>query len=163
VATPGELLFHIRAERGDLCFELEKLILDALGASNPVKDEVQGFRYFDDRDLLGFLDGTENPTDNAMYQAALIGDEDAVFAGGAYVVVQKYLHDLTAWSALMVSEQEAIIGRAKSPRTIGHDNAPGCMAVNLLRQPVTRATVGTRLAVTHGVQRSPQPKVLAGI
>jgi len=113
VSTPGDLLFHIRAERSDMCFELEKLILDALGDSITVVDEVQGFRYFDDRDLLGFVDGTENPTGNAMYQAALIGDEDPDFARGAYVVVQKYLHDLRAWSALSVSEQEGIIGRTK--------------------------------------------------
>jgi len=113
VATPGDLLFHIRAERSDMCFELEKLILDSLGTSITVVDEVQGFRYFDDRDLLGFVDGTENPTGNALYQAALIGDEDADFAGGAYVVVQKYLHDLTAWGTLSVTEQEGIIGRTK--------------------------------------------------
>jgi putative iron-dependent peroxidase len=113
VATPGDLLFHIRAERSDMCFELEKLILDALGDTITVVDEVQGFRYFDARDLLGFVDGTENPTGNAMYEASLIGDEDAEFAGGAYVVVQKYLHDLTAWGALSVAEQEAIIGRTK--------------------------------------------------
>ncbi len=113
VATPGDLLFHIRAERIDLCFELEKLLLDALGDAITVVDEVQGFRYFDARDLLGFVDGTENPTGNALYQATLIGDEDVEFAGGAYVVVQKYLHDLTAWGALSVAEQEAIIGRTK--------------------------------------------------
>jgi len=113
VSTPGDLLFHIRAERGDLCFELEKLLLDALGHAITVVDEVQGFRYFDARDLLGFVDGTENPTGNSLYQAALIGDEDADFAGGAYVVVQKYLHNLAAWGALSVSEQEGIIGRTK--------------------------------------------------
>jgi putative iron-dependent peroxidase len=113
VATPGDLLFHIRAERSDLCFELERLLLDALGDSVSVADEVQGFRYFDDRDLLGFVDGTENPTGNALYQATLIGDEDADFAGGSYVVVQKYLHNLTAWGAISVAEQEGIIGRAK--------------------------------------------------
>ncbi|HEY7060978.1 MAG TPA: Dyp-type peroxidase [Chloroflexota bacterium] len=113
VATPGDLLFHIRAERSDMCFELERLLLNALGNSIAVVDEVQGFRYFDDRDLLGFVDGTENPTGNALYQAALIGDEDADFAGGSYVVVQKYLHNLTAWGALSVSEQEGIIGRTK--------------------------------------------------
>jgi porphyrinogen peroxidase len=112
-ATPGDLLFHIRAERSDLCFELERLLLDALGDAITVVDEVQGFRYFDDRDLLGFVDGTENPTGNALYQAALIGDEDPDFVGGAYVVVQKYLHDLRAWGALSVSEQEGIIGRTK--------------------------------------------------
>jgi putative iron-dependent peroxidase len=113
VSTPGDLLFHIRAERSDLCFELEKLLLHALGDAVTVVDEVHGFRYFDARDLLGFVDGTENPTGSSLYQAALIGDEDADFAGGSYVVVQKYLHDLTAWSSLSVAEQEAIIGRTK--------------------------------------------------
>ena len=113
VATPGDLLFHIRAERGDLCFELERLILIALGDAGAVVDEVQGFRYFDARDLLGFVDGTENPTGNALYVASLIGEEDAEFAGGAYVVVQKYLHDLAAWGELSTEEQESIIGRTK--------------------------------------------------
>jgi putative iron-dependent peroxidase len=113
VATPGDLLFHIRAERGDLCFELERLLLNALGDAITVVDEVQGFRYFDARDLLGFVDGTENPTGNALYKAALIGEEDAAFAGGAYVVVQKYLHDLATWGELPTEEQERIIGRTK--------------------------------------------------
>ena len=113
VATPGDLLFHIRAERSDLCFELEKLILHALGDAITVVDEVQGFRYFDDRDLLGFVDGTENPTGGALYQATLIGDEDPEFAGGSYVVVQKYVHDLATWDALSDQEQEAVIGRTK--------------------------------------------------
>jgi porphyrinogen peroxidase len=113
VATPGDLLFHIRAERSDLCFELERLLLDALGDAVTVVDEVHGFRYFDARDLLGFVDGTENPTGNALYHATLIGEEDPEFAGGAYVVVQKYLHNLAAWGALSVAEQEAIIGRTK--------------------------------------------------
>jgi putative iron-dependent peroxidase len=113
VATPGDLLFHIRAERGDLCFELERLLLDALGDAITVVDEVHGFRYFDARDLLGFVDGTENPTGNDLYQSTLIGDEDADFAGGSYVVVQKYLHNLTTWGALSTGEQEGIIGRTK--------------------------------------------------
>jgi putative iron-dependent peroxidase len=113
VATPGDLLFHIRAERGDLCFELERRLLDALGDAITVVDEVQGFRYFDARDLLGFVDGTENPTGSDLYQSTLIGDEDAEFVGGSYVVVQRYLHNLTTWSALSSEEQEGIIGRTK--------------------------------------------------
>lgn len=124
VATPGDLLFHIRAERSDLCFELEHLILDALGNAIRVVDEVQGFRYFDDRDLLGFVDGTENPTGDAMYQAALIGEEDPEFTGGSYVVVQKYLHNLFTWNALPVPEQEAIVGRSKV-ENIERDDAEG--------------------------------------
>lgn len=113
VSTPGDLLFHIRAEREDFCFELERLLLDALGDAVTVVDEVQGFRYFDSRDLLGFVDGTENPTGNALFGATLIGDEDPHFSGGSYVVVQKYLHDLAAWARIATPDQERIIGRTK--------------------------------------------------
>lgn len=113
VSTPGDLLFHIRAERGDMCFELERLLLSALGDAVAVVDEVQGFRYFDARDLLGFVDGTENPVGNDLYESTLIGDEDPEFSGGSYVVVQKYLHDLVAWGAISVEEQQGIIGRTK--------------------------------------------------
>jgi len=114
VSTPGDILFHIRAERADFCFELERLILEKLGANIHVEDEVNGFRYFDSRDLLGFVDGTENPTGSAMQTDTLIGGEDLDFAGGSYVVVQKYLHNLDAWGALSTEEQEHIIGRTKS-------------------------------------------------
>jgi len=113
VATPGDLLFHIRSKRMDLCFELATQITTRLGGAVTPADEVQGFRYFDDRDLLGFVDGTENPTGQTAVDAVLIGDEDPAFAGGSYVIVQKYLHDLTAWNALTTEQQERIIGRTK--------------------------------------------------
>jgi putative iron-dependent peroxidase len=113
VATPGDLLFHIRAQHFDLCFELGARIVARIGDSISVVDEVHGFRYFDAHDLLGFVDGTENPTGQAAMDATLIGAEDATFAGGSYVIVQKYLHDLAGWDALPTEEQERIIGRAK--------------------------------------------------
>jgi len=113
VATPGDLLFHIRAHRFDLCFELAQRLTDRLRGHAQVIDEVHGFRSFDERDLLGFVDGTENPEGASAATAALIGEEDARFAGGSYVVVQKYLHDLEAWDALPVAEQERAIGRQK--------------------------------------------------
>jgi putative iron-dependent peroxidase len=113
VATPGDLLFHIRAKRMDLCFELATQIMAPLrDAVSPV-DEVHGFRYFDDRDLIGFVDGTENPTGQAAVEAALVGPEDGAFAGGSYVIVQQYLHDLPGWEALTTEAQERIIGRTK--------------------------------------------------
>jgi putative iron-dependent peroxidase len=112
-ATPGDLLFHIRSERTDLCFELERILLNSLGADVTVVDEVPGFRYFDARDLLGFVDGTANPNGLDLPRSSLVGDEDAEFAGGSYVVVQKYLHDLVAWGRLSTRRQEAIIGRTK--------------------------------------------------
>jgi putative iron-dependent peroxidase len=113
VSTPGDLLFHIRAKRMDLCFEMATQIMARIGNAVTTVDEVQGFRYFDDRDLLGFVDGTENPRGAAATSAVLIGDEDPDFCGGSYVIVQKYLHDLAAWNALSTEAQERIIGRTK--------------------------------------------------
>src|SRR5271156_5898862 len=113
VSTPGDLLFHIRAKRMDLCFELATQVMARIGNAVTPLDEVQGFRYFDDRDLMGFVDGTENPRGAAAMDAVLIGEEDAAFAGGSYVIVQKYLHDLDAWNALSTEAQERIIGRTK--------------------------------------------------
>jgi len=112
-ATPGDLLLHIRSMRTDLCFELARQLTDRLDGVADVVDEAHGFRYFDERDLLGFVDGTENPAGTAAEAAVFIGDEDATYAGGSYVVVQKYLHDLDAWGALSVEEQEAAVGRHK--------------------------------------------------
>jgi porphyrinogen peroxidase len=113
VATPGDILFHIRSTRMDLCFELATQIMSRLRGAISTADEVHGFNYFDDRDLIGFVDGTENPMDQAAVNATIIGEEDAAFAGGSYVIVQKYLHDLTRWNELPVAEQERIIGRTK--------------------------------------------------
>src|SRR5580698_3929684 len=113
VSTPGDLLFHIRAKRMDLCFELSTQIMARIGSAVAQADEVHGFRFFDDRDLIGFVDGTENPSGQDARDAVIVGAEDAAFAGGSYVIVQKYLHDLAGWNALPTEAQEAIIGRKK--------------------------------------------------
>jgi putative iron-dependent peroxidase len=124
-STPGDLLFHIRSERPDLCFEFERILLDSLGAGVTVVDEVSGFRYFDARDLLGFIDGTANPTGLTLPASALVGEEDPDFEGGSYVVVQKYLHDLSAWTRIPTPLQEEIIGRTKIDNIeINDDDAP---------------------------------------
>jgi putative iron-dependent peroxidase len=113
VSSPGDILFHIRAKRHDLCFELAAQIMDSIGDAVAVADETHGFRYFDDRDVVGFVDGTENPRGDAARDAAIVGSEDSAFAGGSYVIVQKYLHDMKGWNALPVETQERIIGRKK--------------------------------------------------
>ena len=112
-ATPGDLLFHIRAEVLDVCFELAGRVVKAMSGAITVVDEVHGFRFFDNRDLLGFVDGTENPDGPPAVNATAIGDEDPDFAGGCYVHVQKYLHDMSSWDSLSVIEQERVIGRTK--------------------------------------------------
>src|ERR1700691_3348364 len=113
LSTPGDLLFHIRAKRMDLCFELAMQIMARLGGAASTADEVHGFRYVDNRDLLGFVDGTENPSGSAATDAVFVGDEDCAFAGGSYVIVQKYLLNLDRWNELPTEVQEKIIGRKK--------------------------------------------------
>jgi len=138
VSTPGDLLFHLRATQTDLCFELASLIMDRLSGSVVVVDEVHGFTYFDDRDLLGFVDGTENPTGGAATVAVTVGGEDADFAGSSYVIVQKYLHDMAKWNALSIEAQELVIGRRKlSNVELADDVKPGNshVALNTIIDP----------------------------
>ncbi|NUT44084.1 MAG: Dyp-type peroxidase [Thermoactinospora sp.] len=132
VSTPGDLLLHVRADRMDLCFELVSLIMSRLGDAVASADEVHGFRYFDARDLLGFVDGTENPEGALAAESVLIGSEELEFAGGSYVIVQKYLHDLAAWERLTVEEQELVIGRTKLSNVELDDDVKPANAHNAL-------------------------------
>ena len=137
VSTPGDLLFHIRAKRIDLCFELAVQIMSRLEGGVSTADEVHGFRYFDQRDLLGFVDGTENPSGTAADYAVFIGEQDPAFAGGSYVLVQKYLHNLDAWNALSTEAQEKIIGRTKlSDMELDDSVKPTCAhnALNVIEE-----------------------------
>ncbi|WP_340571309.1 Dyp-type peroxidase [Stenotrophomonas sp. G106K1] len=113
VSTPGDLLFHIRARSMDLIVAFQQMLLECLEGSVAGQDDVSGFRYFDGRDLLEFVDGTANPVGLALPEATIVGTEDPAHAGGSYVVTQKYLHDLKAWKGLGTELQEQIIGRRK--------------------------------------------------
>lgn len=112
-STPGDLLFHIRAQSLDVCFELAGRLADAMAGAVTVVDEVHGFKFLDNRDLLGFVDGTENPVGLVATHATQIGEEDEAFAGASYVHVQRYLHDMKSWTSLSVEAQERVIGRTK--------------------------------------------------
>jgi putative iron-dependent peroxidase len=114
VSTPGDIFFHIRSERRDMAFEFERQLMDRLGDAVKLEDETVGFRYFDTRDVLGFVDGTANPVGPDVKDTVLItAQDDSAAVGGSYVVVQKYLHDLKAWKTLKTEQQEDIIGRTK--------------------------------------------------
>ena len=137
-ATPGDLLFHVRHERMDVCFEFAAQVMSRLAGAAAVADEVHGFRYFDERDLLGFVDGTENPAGQAAAGAALVGAADPAFAGGSYVIVQKYVHDMAAWNALTTEGQEKVIGRYKlSDIEMADDVKPANshVALNTISEP----------------------------
>lgn len=111
VATPGDLLYHLRADSMDVIVEFQKILLTELGDAVTVADTTTGFRYFDGRDLLEFVDGTANPIGLDLPDSTLVGDEDADHAGGCYIVVQKYLHDLPAWRKEPLGTRQEIVGR----------------------------------------------------
>ncbi len=113
VSTEGDLFFHIRADRQALCYELGSIIQEQLQDVIYPIDEVHGFRYFDGRAIIGFVDGTENPEPEIAADYALVGTEDPKFTGGSYAFIQKYLHDMEKWRGLSDEEQEKVIGRKK--------------------------------------------------
>ncbi|RFU76362.1 iron-dependent peroxidase [Trichoderma arundinaceum] len=152
VATPGDLLFHIRSDRRDICFEFERQLLLRLGDAATVVDDTQGFRYFDARDLLGFVDGTANPVGPLVPEAVLIASEDAACAGGSYVVVQKYVHDMKGWGGLSTEAQEAIIGRTKLDNMELDDQPDGHQQAHK-----TLATVEDADGNEHGILRDNMP------
>lgn len=171
-STPGDLLLHIRAERLDVCFELASVIMDRLASVTTVVDEVHGFKYFDARDLLGFVDGSENPTGPDVARAVLV-DDDPEFVGSSYVIVQKYLHDLDAWNAMTTEDQERAIGRRKLSNVELTDEEKPSNAHNeltsiededgeeleILRDNMPFGTVGTREFGTYFIGYAKTPAV----
>lgn len=172
VATPGDILLHIRADQMDLCFELAAQLISALSGAITVIDEVQGFRYFDMRSIIGFVDGTENPVGRKLDHFTLIGDEDSAFSRGSYVLVQKYIHKMTEWNALPVEAQERVIGRTKlSDIELDESVKPSCShsslttitkdgeEVKILRDnmPFGRPGAGEFGTYFIGYARSPEP------
>ncbi|KAI0432575.1 Dyp-type peroxidase [Xylaria sp. FL1042] len=155
VSTPGDILFHIRSERRDMCFELERQLMEKLGDAVRLEDQTVGFRYFDARDLLGFVDGTANPVGADVEDAVLVSKSsggDATAIGGSYVVVQKYLHDLKGWKVLSTEQQEAIIGRTKSDNVELDDADDGKQQAHK-----TLATIEDESGEEHAVLRDNMP------
>ncbi|ENW17287.1 putative dye-decolorizing peroxidase (DyP), encapsulated subgroup [Acinetobacter haemolyticus CIP 64.3 = MTCC 9819] len=113
VATAGDLFFHIRADQVAICYELAAILHEQLKQDTYPISETKGFRYFDGRAILGFVDGTENPEHEITKEIAYVGAEDAEFLGGSYVFIQKYLHNMEMWKGLSTEEQEKVIGRKK--------------------------------------------------
>ena len=113
-ATKGDLLLHIRSDRQDVNFILMRQIMNRFGESVRLHEEVHGFRYLENRDLTGFVDGTENPEGDNRATVALVSEEDPVFSQGSYIHSQRYIHHLNEWEQQPVNDQEQIIGRTKA-------------------------------------------------
>lgn len=111
-ATPADLFIHIHSPRHDANFALARRIMDGLAPHVALVEEIHGFKNQGNRDLTGFVDGTENPQGDDRAAVALI--PDGPFAGGSFVSIQRYVHQLRRWDRMAVPDQEAVIGRTKS-------------------------------------------------
>lgn len=110
-ATPADLFLHIHSPRHDANLMLARRVMAALGSHVRVVEEVMGFRHLGNRDLTGFVDGTENPEGDERAGVALLAE--GPFAGGSFVSLQRYVHDLPRWEGLSTPDQEAAVGRTK--------------------------------------------------
>ena len=113
VSTPGDLHVHLRADNNSICVDMAIEISKVLSAVADISEEVHGFKYWDSRSILGFVDGTENPQGEDRDFFAKVGAEDATYEGGSYLFVQKYIHNMNQWRNLSTEEQEKVIGRSK--------------------------------------------------
>ncbi len=118
-ATQRDLLIHIQSLRHDVNFSLAQAALAAFADAVNIEEETHGFRWVEERDLSGFVDGTENPQGEARQQVAIIAEGPD--AGGSYVFTQRWEHNLKLWNRMAVDKQEAIIGRTK----VDNEELPG--------------------------------------
>jgi len=114
VSSKADLHFHIRADTTSICYDMAAAIADVLDPVAVSVEEIHGFRYWDSRSILGFVDGTENPHGQDREFFGMIGDDDPAYKGASYLFVQKYIHNLTAWKGLSTEDQEKVIGRYKA-------------------------------------------------
>jgi putative iron-dependent peroxidase len=112
--TPGDVLIQIKADRLDICHEMGLEVIQLLGPHVDLYEQVTGFRYLDGRDLTGFMDASNNPRGMRKYDIAIVGDEDPEFAGGSYIHIQRYRHNMTKWQLLAQPHQEQVMGRTKA-------------------------------------------------
>ncbi|WP_368879915.1 Dyp-type peroxidase [Proteus mirabilis] len=110
-ATQRDMLIHIQSMRHDVNFSLAQAAIAAFGNVLQIEEEIHGFRWIEERDLSGFIDGSENPVGDERYGVALINE--GIDAGGSYVLVQRYEHNLKKWARFSESDQEKMIGRTK--------------------------------------------------
>ncbi|KRL58549.1 peroxidase family protein [Latilactobacillus fuchuensis DSM 14340 = JCM 11249] len=162
VATGGDLFYHIRAKEMAVCYEVMDQLMQFIGDNVTTIDETHGFRYFEGRAIIGFIDGTENPAINETAEYALVGDEDPEFENGSYAFAQKYIHAMDTWNKTATEEQEKTIGRKKfsdlelrdaekptnAHNVVSQDNEDG-VEHKIVRMNVPYANPGEKMTGTY--------------
>jgi porphyrinogen peroxidase len=111
-ATQHDAVLWLSGSAYDVIFDVSREAIAELVGIASVAEETSSWPYRHDRDLTGFIDGSENPTLIDAPEIALIGEERPG-AGGTVLLLQKWAHGANAWEALPEAEQERVIGRTK--------------------------------------------------
>jgi putative iron-dependent peroxidase len=121
-ATQHDAVLWLSGSAYDVIFDTARSAISALAGLATVAEETSSWPYQHDRDLTGFVDGSENPTLNEAPGFVLV-PEGTPGAGGTVLLLQKWEHDAAAWEALPIPEQEGVIGRTK-PDSVELDDKP---------------------------------------
>ena len=122
-ATQHDAVLWISGSAYDVVFEVARKAIAALKDLASVADETSSWPYQHDRDLTGFIDGSENPSLIDAPDEALIG-EGQPGAGGTVLLLQKWVHNAAEWESLSVEAQERVIGRKKLDSVECENKAP---------------------------------------
>jgi putative iron-dependent peroxidase len=112
-ATQHDAVLWISGSSYDVVFDVARQAIAALQGLASIAEETASWPYQHDRDLTGFIDGSENPTLIEAAEVALI-PEGNPGAGGTILLLQKWVHETALWEALPVATQERVIGRMKA-------------------------------------------------
>ncbi len=128
-ATQHDAVLWLSGIAYDLIFDVARKAIAELKGLASVAEETSSWPYRHDRDLTGFIDGTENPTLIDAPELALIAEGNPG-AGGTILLLQKWVHDAPAWEALAVEQQERVIGRTKADSVELEDKPPDAHAAS---------------------------------
>ena len=122
-ATQRDAVLWLSGGAYDVVFDTARAAITALAGLGTVAEETSSWPYLHDRDLTGFVDGSENPTLVEAPGIVLV-PEETPGAGGTVLLLQKWAHDAAAWEGLTAAEQEQVIGRTK-PDSVELEDKPG--------------------------------------
>ena len=159
-ATQHDVVIWLTGAGYDVVFDLTRAVVMALAGVAELANEIVGWPYHHDRDLTGFIDGTENPTLVEATSVAII-PPGSPGEGGSILLLQQWVHDAIGWEALPVAAQEEIIGRRK-PDSLELDPKPPTSHVaktdqdqfgKIFRRNIAYGTLGSHGTIFVGFSR----------
>ena len=165
-ATQHDAVLWLSGSAYDVIFDVARAAITSLRELASLEEETSSWPYRHDRDLTGFIDGSENPDLIDAPELVLVPG-GAPGAGGTILLLQKWLHDAASWEGLTDTEQERVIGRTK-PDSVELDPKPADSHVattdqdrfgKIFRRNTPYGTVGEHGTMFVGFSAEQEPLV----